>query len=122
MEDLVGPLRALVVIGLTMLLAMLRLDAERFGTAEYYEATRDGERPRIRRRLAWYGLGFALAVGILFIHPSPQRDLFLGPGDRLTAVLGGIAYGLIGILVAVGFASYRYHRIRFPDTWSYPGA
>ena len=100
---------------------MLRLDAERFGTAEYYEATRDGERPRIRRRLAWYGLGFALAIAILFIHPSPQTDLFLGSGDRLTAVIGGIAYGLIGILVAVSFASYRYHRIRFPDAWSYPG-
>jgi membrane protease YdiL (CAAX protease family) len=121
-DDLVDISRGLIVVGLTLLLAMLRLDAERFGTAEYYEATRDGERPRIRRRLAWYGLGFALAVGILYIHPSPQTDLFLGSGDRLTAVIGGIAYGLIGILVAVSFASYRYHRIRFPDTWSYPGA
>jgi membrane protease YdiL (CAAX protease family) len=122
MDDFVTLARSLISVGLALLLVMLRLDAERFGTAEYYEATRDGERPRIRRRLAWYGLGFALAVGILFIHPSPQTDLFLGSGDRLTAVLGGIAYGLIGILVAVTFASYRYHRIRFPDAWSYPGA
>ena len=101
---------------------MLRLDAEKFGTAEYYEATGDGERPRVRRRLAWYGLGFGIAVAILFIHPSPQTDLFLGSGDRLGAVLGGIAYGVLGIVVAVSFATYRYHRIRFPDTWSYPGA
>jgi membrane protease YdiL (CAAX protease family) len=122
MDDFVTLARSLISVGLALLLVMLRLDAERFGTAEYYEATRDGERPRIRRRLAWYGLGFGLAVGILFIHPSPQTDLFLGSGDRLTSVLGGIAYGLIGILVAVTFASYRYHRIRFPDTWSYPGA
>jgi hypothetical protein len=122
MDDFVVLARSLISVGLALLLVMLRLDAERFGTAEYYEATRDGERPRVRRRLAWYGLGFALAVGILFIHPSPQTDLFLGSGDRLTSVLGGIAYGLIGILVAVTFASYRYHRIRFPDTWSYPGA
>ncbi len=76
---------------------MLRLDAEKFGTAEYYEATRDGERPRIRRRLAWYGLGFGIAVAILFIHPTPQGDLYLGSGDRLGAVLGGLAYGLLGI-------------------------
>ena len=101
---------------------MLRLDAEKFGTAEYYEATRDGERPRVRRRLGWYGLGFAIAIAILYIHPSPQVDLFLGSGNRLGAVLGGLAYGLLGIVVAVSFATYRYHRIRFPDSWSYPGA
>jgi membrane protease YdiL (CAAX protease family) len=122
MDEFLILARSLITIGLAALLIMLRLDAERFGTAEYYEATRDGERPRIRRRLAWYGLGFAIAIAILYVHPSPQRDLFLGPGDRLTAVLGGICYGLIGILVAVGFATYRYHRIRFPDAWSYPGA
>jgi membrane protease YdiL (CAAX protease family) len=122
MDDFITLARTLISVGLALLLVMLRLDAERFGTAEYYEATRDGERPRIRRRLGWYGLGFALAVAILYIHPSPQTDLFLGSGDRLTAVMGGIAYGLIGVLVAVTFASYRYHRIRFPDTWSYPGA
>ena len=102
---------------------MLRLDAERFGTAEYYEATRDGERPRIRRRLAWYGLGFG-ARRRHPVHPSRRRRSICS-SDRATgsgAVIGGIAYGLIGILVAVAFATYRYHRIRFPDTWSYPGA
>jgi membrane protease YdiL (CAAX protease family) len=122
MEEFVTLARSLITIGLTLLLIMLRLDAERFGTAEYYEATRDGERPRIRRRLGWYGLGIGIAVAILFIHPSPQTDLFLGSGNRLGAVIGGILYGFIGIVVAVGFATYRYHRIRFPDAWSYPGA
>jgi hypothetical protein len=122
MEEFVTLARSLITVGLTLLLIMLRLDAEKFGTAEYYEATRDGEQPRIRRRLAWYALGFGIAVAILFIHPSPQADLFLGSGDRVAAVLGGIIYGLIGIAVAVGFATFRYHRIRFPDAWSYPGA
>jgi ABC-type Fe3+ transport system permease subunit len=122
MEEFETLARSLIAIGLTFLLIMLRLDAEKFGTAEYYESTRDGERPRVRRRLAWYGLGFAIAVAILFIHPAPQIDLFLGSGNRLGAVLGGIAYGVLGIVVAVSFATYRYHRIRFPDTESYPGA
>ena len=122
MDEFITLARWLITIGLTLLLIMLRLDAERFGTAEYYEATRDGERPRVRRRLAWYGIGFAIAIAILYIHPSPQVDLFLGSGNRIGAVLGGLAYGLIGIVVAVTFATYRYHRIRFPDSWSYPGA
>jgi len=121
-DDFINLARWLITIGLTLLLIMLRLDAEKFGTAEYYEATRDGERPRVRRRLGWYGLGFAIAIAILYIHPSPQVDLFLGSGNRLGAVLGGLAYGLLGIIVAVSFATYRYHRIRFPDSWSYPGA
>ncbi len=122
MDDFLILARSLITIGLVLLLVMLRLDAEKFGTAEYYEATQDGERPRIRRRLAWYGLGFALSIAILYIHPDPQRDLYLGSGDRFDAVIGGIIYGLLGIAVAVSFATLRYHRIRFPAAWSYPGA
>ncbi|CAN5517138.1 hypothetical protein BH20CHL7_BH20CHL7_11590 [soil metagenome] len=122
MDDLIEPIRILIALGLAMLLAMLRLDAERFGTAEYYEATRDGERPRLRRRLGWYGLGVAIAVALLYIHPAPQTALFLGSGDRLGAVFGGLAYGGLGIAQAAAFATVRYHRIRLPDTWSYPGA
>jgi membrane protease YdiL (CAAX protease family) len=122
MDEFVTLARSLITIGLTLLLIMLRLDSEKFGTAEYYEATRDGEQPRIRRRIAWYALGFGLAIAMLYIHPSPQRDLYLGSGDRLEAVLGGLAYGLLGVLVAVSIASYRYRRIRFPDAKSYPGA
>jgi CAAX prenyl protease-like protein len=121
-EDFVILARSLISIGLLLLLIMLRFDAEKFGTAEYYEATSDGERPRFRRRIAWYGMGFGIIIALLYIHPTPQVDLFLGSGDRLRAVLGGIAYGLFGTLVAVGFATYRYHRIRFPDLASYPGA
>lgn len=122
MEGLVEVSRGLIVIGLTLLLAMLRLDAERFGTAEYYEATRDGERPTLRRRLAWYGLGAGIVIAMLYIHPAPQRELFLGSGDRLGAVLGGLAFGAIGVAQAVAFATIRYRRIRFPDPSSYPGA
>jgi membrane protease YdiL (CAAX protease family) len=121
-DDLVGIARSLIVIGLALLLVMLRLDAERFGTAEYYEAGQDNEQPRVRRRLAWYGIGVALAVAIVYVHPSPQQTLFLGSGNRLGAVLGGLAYGLAGVGIAIAFATVRYHRIRFPAAWSYPGA
>ena len=73
MEDFVVLARSLISVGLALLLVMLRLDAERFGTAEYYEATRDGERPRVRRRLAWYGLGFG-AGGRHPVHPPVAAD------------------------------------------------
>lgn len=122
METYVQLWGTLVTLGFAMLMAMLRLESERFGTAEYYEATRDGENPKVRRRLAWYGIGAALAIGIIFLHPDAQTELFLGSGDRLGAVLGGLVYGLLGIGFAVAFATFRYHRIRFPGAWSYPGA
>jgi hypothetical protein len=121
-EGLFDLSRGLIVVGLTMLLVLLRLDAERFGTAEYFEATRDGERPRIRRRLAWYGLGTALVIAIFAIHPNPETELFLGTGDRLGAVFGGLIFAGIGVAQAIAFATVRYQRIRFPDTGSYPGA
>ncbi len=122
MDALFDISRGLIVIGLMLLLVLLRLDAERFGTAEYYETTRDGERPRIRRRVAWYGLGAALVVAIAYIHPSPQGDLFLGTGDRLGAVTGGLIFAGMGVAQALAFATLRYQRIRFPDISSYPGA
>lgn len=122
MDDFVVLARSLIALGLALLMAMLRLDAEKFGTAEYYEATRDGERPLIRRRLAWYGMGVVAAIALLYIHPSPQDDLHLGSGDRLGAVFFGLAYGGFGVAQALAYASYRYHRIRFPEAWSYPGA
>ena len=122
MDDFVGTARVLIAVGFALMLVMLRLDAERFGTAEYYEATRDGERPSVLTRVAWYLLGVGLAVGIMLIHPSPQVDLFLGTGDRAQSVTWGLAYGLIGTAQAVIYAFLRYHRIRFPEVRSYPGA
>ncbi|MGH2477544.1 MAG: CPBP family intramembrane glutamic endopeptidase [Candidatus Limnocylindrales bacterium] len=122
MEALFDISRGLIVVGLTLLLALLRLDAERFGTAEYYETLKDGERPRARRRLAWYGLGVGIVLAMVYIHPAPQADLYLGTGARLGAVFGGLIFAGLGVAQAVAFATLRYHRIRFPDTASYPGA
>jgi hypothetical protein len=121
-DQIIDISRGLIVVGLTLLLVLLRLDAERFGTAEYYESTRDGERPRVRRRLAWYGLGSALVIAIAYIHPAPQGQLYLGSGDRLGAVTGGLIFAGIGIAQALAFATLRYQRIRFPEIRSYPGA
>lgn len=117
--DVVFPL---VAIGMALLLVVLRFDAERFGAAEYDETTEDGRRPSLRRRLAWYGLGLSGVVAIYLVHPDPQDQLFLGPGDRMQAILGGFAYAGIGTAQALAFARLRYLRLRLPDASSYPGA
>jgi hypothetical protein len=120
-EDLLPTFQRLIAAGLALLLVMLRLEAERFSAAEYDEA-KNGRPPSFRRRMAWYGLGLALIAGIFFIHPAARDEFLLGAGDRGRTVIYGFLYAIIGTSVALGIAYYRYHRIRFPEAWSYPGA
>ena len=121
-EELLLQLRRLIPFGLVLLLVMLRLEAERFGAAEYDEAQGDGRSPSLARRMAWYVTGIALVVAILVVHPAPQVELYLGSGDRIGALIGGLFYGLIGTAQAVAFAWLRYKALRLPAVSSYPGA
>jgi hypothetical protein len=121
MEDWLPTIQRLIAAGLALLLVMLRLEAERFSAAEYDEMM-DGRPPSFRRRIAWYGLGFVLIAGILYIHPAPRDEYFLGAGDRGLTIVYGFLYAAIGTSLALAVAYYRYRRIRFPDVWSYPGA
>ncbi|HXG26542.1 MAG TPA: CPBP family intramembrane glutamic endopeptidase [Candidatus Binatia bacterium] len=113
-------LRILVGLGLTLLLVMLRIEAERFGTAEYDEPVR-GHRASILRRLAWYILGVGGVLALLFVHPSPELDLHLTVGDRSGILLAFVIAG-IGVGQAVALAYLHYRRLRFPDIAAYPGA
>src|SRR3970282_2866964 len=108
-------LRVLVAIGLTGVLILLRLDAGRFGTAEYDdELARGGWRNGLRR-LGWYATGIALAVAIYEIHPAPITVLHLSTGeDRVGALVLGLLFGAAGTGAAGGFALYRYLRPRPP--------
>ncbi|MBI2777927.1 MAG: CPBP family intramembrane metalloprotease [Chloroflexi bacterium] len=112
-------LRILVALGLTLLLVLHRLEAERFGAAEYDEPVR-GRLPSLRRRLAWYVIGAAGVAAILWVHPAPDRDLYLGAGKG--GILLGFALAAVGAGIAVGFAWWRYHSVRLPDVSAYPGA
>jgi CAAX prenyl protease-like protein len=122
MDALLVTFGPIMTVGFLLLLIMLRLDAERFGAAEYDEASRDGRAPSLRRRLAWYVVGFGLIAAAGLVHRSPATDLFLTLGDRLQVVFYGFGYGLIGIVQAVGFAELRYHHLRLPSVRSYPGS
>jgi membrane protease YdiL (CAAX protease family) len=120
--DIPDPLRVLIAVGLAGLLIILRFDAERFNAAEYDDVDKWGNKPSLFRRLAWYALGIGGILAILWIHPSPSTDLYLGLGDRLSSVMLGLAYGAIGTAIAIGIALYRYHTVRLPPVAQYPGA
>src|SRR4026207_1410839 len=108
MDDFITLARTLIGVGWALLLVMLRLDAERFGTAEYYEATRDGEKPRIRRPLAWDAMG-AAPGGLLRSaaarrrtrgtaaapRPAPRVRAGRRPGDPHRVRRAGAADGLV---------------------------
>jgi hypothetical protein len=113
-------LRMLIVLGLTLLLIILRFDAERFNAAEYDDIDRWGRPPSLLRRLAWYLLGLGGVLAVAWIHPDPIAGLFLTLGDRLGTVILGLTYGAIGVAIAVGIALIRYGYVRFPPVASYP--
>jgi hypothetical protein len=113
-------LRILVGLGLTLLLVMHRIEAERFGAAEYDEPVR-GYRPSIIRRLAWYILGVGGVLALLLVHPSAEFDLRLTVGDRSGILIAFVIAG-IGVGQAVALAYLHYRRLRFPNIGAYPGA
>ncbi len=113
-------LRILVALGLTLLLVMLRLEAERFHAAEYDEPI-GGRKPSLLRRLAWYLLGVGGVLALLLVHPAAERDLYLQVGDR-SGILLALVLGGIGVGQAVALALLHYKRIRLPDVAAYPGA
>lgn len=121
--ELPTEIRVLVALALTGLLVMLRLDAARFGAAEYDEPVSGEGRLRVLgRRMAWYGLGIGLLAAVWLIHPNPVVDLGLGVGDRAGGIVLGIILGLAGVTQAMALAWFRYHRVRLPRVSMYPGA
>ena len=117
---MITDLRVLVGLGLTLLLVLLRVEAARFGTAEYDEPVK-GRRHSIMRRLAWYVVGVGGVLAILFAHPTPEISLHLQVGDP-SGILIAMLLGGLGVGQAVGLAWYHYRRLRFPDVGAYPGA
>lgn len=112
-------IRILVSSGFFMMLLILRLDASRFGAAEYYEP---GRHRTVWTRLAWYLIGGALLAALYVLHPAPHDTLMLLIGHREDVVLYGAFLALIGLLQAGAFAWYRYGYLRLPAARAYPGA
>lgn len=111
--------RILVASGFFMLLLVLRLEAGRFGTAEYDEP---GKKRGPLTRLAWYAIGFALLAAIYVVHPAPHDVLTLVVGHRTDLVVYGAILALPGLVQAAAFAWLRYGYLRLPPARAYPGA
>jgi hypothetical protein len=112
-------LRFLVALAFAGLLIMLRLDAERFGAAEY-EADQYGQPATIRRRFAWYVLGVALIFAVDLVHPSPGTGLLLGVGNPGEALIFGLAFGVVGTLLVLAIAWVRGRGVQLPSPQRYP--
>ena len=117
-------LRILFGLGLTVLLVLLRLDAYRFGAAEYDDESNSGGWRGAGRRLAWYGDRRRPGAGHLVRLPDaghdappqhrhePRRDAH--PGPRLRRHRDAASRSL--------YAWLRYRRLRWPEYRHYPGA
>jgi hypothetical protein len=121
-------IEALIVLGLLGLLIVLRLDAQRFGVAEYDDSARDGSWRAWVRRLAWFLLGITLVLMVYWLYPQPVSVLHLDIGgtaggtDRGRAMFYGLLIGVAGIFVAAVYAWGRYGGIRLPAPRAYPAA
>ncbi|MFI5259518.1 MAG: CPBP family intramembrane glutamic endopeptidase [Candidatus Limnocylindrales bacterium] len=112
-------IRILISSGFFMMLLILRLDASRFGAAEYYEP---GRHRTVWTRLAWYSIGAALLAALYLVHPAPHDVLMLLIGHRTDVLVYGAALALLGLVQAGAFAWYRYGYLRLPAARAYPGA
>lgn len=112
-------LRVLMTLGFGLLLVLLRLEALRFGSAEYSEAQHDGRPASFLRRISWLLIGLLLTVAIWLVVPDPQ-DVFLVFGERSRAIVGGIAYAAIGSVVISAVVLLRLRSILLPPMSAYP--
>jgi membrane protease YdiL (CAAX protease family) len=112
--------RILVASGFFMLLLFLRLEASRFGAAEYDEPGKRDAGPLTR--MAWYAIGLGLLGAIYVVHPAPHDVLFLVLGHRTEVIAYGAVLALPGLAQAAGFSWLRYGYLRLPPARAYPGA
>lgn len=115
------PLVTLILLGAVALLILLRLDARRFGTAEYDDEAAPGGLEAWARRLSWYLFGLLLIALVYFLYPFPLSKLHLQVGDaRGTALLAGLALGVIGSAAAFGYAWLHLGGAQLPSARRYP--
>jgi len=112
--------RDLIAAGFFMMLVLHRIEAERFGTAEYDKPL--AKRSAMISWAAWYAIGAAFLAAIFLVHPQPQAQLYLVVGHLFEALAYGLPLALLGAAAAAGYARFRYGYLRLPEPRAYPRA
>ena len=112
-------LQFLIALAFTGLLVMLRLDAQRFGAAEF-DTDQYGLPSTVRRRIAWYALGIGLVFAVYLIFPTPSTGLLLRPGGIGDTFVFGMAFAVVGVLQVIAIAWLRGRGLRMPSPERYP--
>jgi Type II CAAX prenyl endopeptidase Rce1-like len=106
--------------GIFMLLLLLRLEAKRFGAAEFDEPGLP--RAGVWTRFSWYAIGLALLAALYVVHPAPHDVLYLLAGQSGDIAANGAILAALGLALAAGLAWLRYGYLRLPAAGAYPGA
>jgi hypothetical protein len=114
-------LQTLILYAFVGMIILLRIDALRFGAAEYDDEEAPGGWRTWLRRLSWYAFGIVLVVVVYQLHPLPISVLNLQMGaDRTETLIVGLALAAMGTLAAVGYAYLRLGGLRLPPGRRYP--
>ncbi|MGO9208129.1 MAG: type II CAAX prenyl endopeptidase Rce1 family protein [Candidatus Limnocylindrales bacterium] len=108
----VDEIRTLMAIALAGLLLLLRLDAPRFGSAEYDVDLANNSMGSRLTRLAWPGLAVALVAAIAILLPAGRGAIGLGSASVSSPLTVGLA--ILGAAVGVG-AVVGVARLRSPE-------
>jgi membrane protease YdiL (CAAX protease family) len=111
----------LMTVAALGLLVFLRVDARRFGAADFDDETAISGLRVWTRRLTWYGLGIVLVLAAYFVFPRPEAVLHLRLGeDRAFALMAGLTLAMLGIGAAVLYAWWRFGEVKLPNGRAYP--
>lgn len=111
----------LMTVAALGLLIVLRVDARRFGAADFDDETAVSDWRVWARRLTWYGLGIVLVLVAYFVFPRPEAVLHLRLGeDRVFALMAGLTVAMLGVGAAVVYARWRFGQVKLPDGRAYP--
>lgn len=111
----------LMTVAALGLLIVLRVDARRFGAADFDDETQVADWRVWARRLAWYGLGIVLVLAAYLVFPQPESVLHLRLGeDRVFALMAGLTLAILGFGAAVMYALWRFGEVKLPYGRAYP--
>lgn len=111
----------LMVLAALGLLIVLRVDARRFGAADFDDEEDINDWRGWASRLTWYVFGIVLVAVIYAFFAQPEALLHMRMGEpKPFAFLWGLALAFVGGMAALIYAWWRFGVINLPDARAYP--